>query len=236
VNPRIRGRQFLHDHRIEIAMWALIGQMVISPLADSHPRAGAVLGLFGLAILILVVSTVGNRKVIRFAIYPAAPLWITARLLEAFTNADHFYAQLAPAAGFVLSCSILVAIFDHFNSVPEVPRSAFAEAFICYLIISIAFSQLYWFLNRVMDKPFNVTIAANQSGTFLYFSMMTLSGVGYGGLLPINPYIRIVACLETMTGIFFVAVVVARLVASYQSTPRVQHADESNKETNLIKM
>jgi hypothetical protein len=32
--------------------------------------------------------------------------------------------------------------------------------------------------------------------------------------LPINPYLRIIASLETMTGIFFVAVVVARLTLS----------------------
>jgi voltage-gated potassium channel len=46
--------------------------------------------------------------------------------------------------------------------------------------------------------------------------MVTLTSVGYGGIAPLNPYVRIVAALESMSGIFFVAVVVARLVSSYR--------------------
>lgn len=226
----------MHGHRIEIVMWALIGEMLISPLADSHPYAGAVLGLVGLATLLLAATTVHSTKIIRYAIYPAAGLWIFARLLEAFGDRSHLYAQMAPVGGLLLSASILVGIFDHFNSVPEVPRSAFAEAFICYLIISIAFSQLYWILSRFLHQPFNVVIPENQSGTFLYFSMMTISGVGYGGLLPINPYVRIIAALETMTGIFFVAVVVARLVSAYRPAPHTQPEHQSHQETHLTKV
>jgi Ion channel len=146
------------------------------------------------------------------------------------------YTQLAPVGGLLLSVSILVAIFEHFNSVPEVPRSAFGEAFICYLIMSIAYSQLYRILNRFLDKSLNVPIPQNETATLLYFSMTTISGVGYGGLLPINPYVRIIASLETMTGIFFVAVVVARLVASYQPASRSQPEHQSAKDAHLTKV
>jgi hypothetical protein len=211
---------FWHRHRIEIIMWALIAEMLASPLADSHPHAGAPLGLFALATLFAGVSYAGNKIIVRFAVLPAAAVWTVARAFEAFGDSQRLYTQVAPVAGLALSCSILWAIFDHFNSVPEVPRSATAEAFICYLVIAIAFSQLYWILNRVLDTPFNQFIPERQSGAFLSFRMMTISGVGYGGILPINPYLRLVAALETMTGIFFVAVVVARLVSSYRPKPR----------------
>lgn len=211
---------FWDKHRIELIMWVLILEMLASPYADYHRHVGAVLGLIVLCTLIVGIRTVGNMHVIRYAVLPAAGVWMVARAFEAFGDSQHFYAQLAPVAGLALSCSILWAIFHHFNSVPEVPRSAIAEAFIAYLVIATAFSQVYWILNRVLDHPFNQLIPTSQSGTLLYFSMMTLSGVGYGGILPINPYLRIVASLETMSGIFFVAVVVARLVSSYRPTPR----------------
>ena len=55
-------------------------------------------------------------------------------------------------------------------------------------------------------------------------------------MLPINPYVRIIASLETMTGIFFVAVVVARLVASYQPASRAQPEHQSAKDTHLTKV
>ena len=37
--------------------------------------------------------------------------------------------------------------------------------------------------------------------------------------MPLNPYVRIIAALESMSGVFFVAVVVARLVSSYRPKP-----------------
>lgn len=201
-------------------MWIFIAELLASPIADYHRRAGAALGVFAACTLLIGTSIIGSRKVIRFAVLPAAGVWLVARLLEAFGDPQHLYAQMAPVAGLLLSCSLLWAIFDHFNSVPRLPRSAIAEAFISYLIIAIAFSQVYWILNRFVDHPFNQVIPESQIGTLLYFSMITLSSVGYGGILPINPFLRIVAALESMTGIFFVAVVVARLVSSYRPKPR----------------
>jgi hypothetical protein len=220
VKSRPAIAHYWHERRIEIIMWCLIGEMLASPAADTHPHFGAVLGILVLATLLAGVSYVGKTNVTRFAVLPAAGVWLVARAFEAFGERRHLYAQLSPFAGLLLSCSILWAIFDHFNSVPEIPRSAIAEAFIGYLVISTAFAQIYWILNRVLEQPFSQPISSYQSGTFLYFSMMTISGVGYGGILPINPYLRIIAALETMTGIFFVAVVVARLVSAYRPEPR----------------
>jgi hypothetical protein len=218
---------FWHERRIEMIMWCLIGEMLASPAADTHPHFGAVLGIVVLATVLAGVSYVGKTNVTRFAVLPAAGLWLVARSLEAFGDRRDLYTQLSPVAGLLLSCSVLWAIFDHFSSVPEVPRSAIAEAFIGYLVIATAFSQLYWILNRILEQPFNQPISSYQTGTFLYFSMMTISGVGYGGILPVNPYLRIIAALETMTGIFFVAVVVARLVSAYRPQPRAKGSSTS---------
>jgi hypothetical protein len=197
-----------------------MAEMLASPLADYHRRTGAALGLVVLCVLLVGIRQIGNRKVIRWLVLPAAGVWAIARGFEAFGDDQHLYSHLAPVAGLALSCSILLAIFDHFKSAPSAPPGAIAEAFICYLIMAVAFSQLYWILNRFLDHPFNQVIPSFQSSTLLYFSMITLTGVGYGGISPVNPYIRLVASLESMAGVFFIAVVVARLVSSYRSQSR----------------
>jgi hypothetical protein len=43
---------FLSQYRIEITMWVLVVEMLASPLADTHPRAGALLGLAVLSIVV----------------------------------------------------------------------------------------------------------------------------------------------------------------------------------------
>lgn len=88
---------------------------------------------------------------------------------------------------------------------------------VSYLIIAIGFSQLYWILNELVTDSFNQKLPPRQSSTFLYFSMVTLTSVGYGGIVPVNPFVRLIAAFESMTGIFYVAIVVARLVSAYRS-------------------
>jgi voltage-gated potassium channel len=212
-------RRFILRHSSELLMWALIAQIIASPAADYHPLAGGILAFFVLLVLLLGTTYMGSKKIVRFVVFPIAGVWMIARLLEAFSDRTHWYTNLAPIAGLALSVSILWAIFERFNSVPRIPRNAIAEAFISYLVLTIAFSQLYWILGRFVPNPFNQPIPESQNGTYLYFSMVTISGVGYGGIAPANPYVRIVAAFETMAGIFYVAVVVARLVSSYRPAP-----------------
>jgi hypothetical protein len=213
---------FFTRYRIEILMWALVAEMVASPLADTHPRGGA---LFGFAVLLMVLSGIGyiaNRTIVHRIVLPVAAIWMITRIIEAFADRSQPDANLSPVVGLVFSCSVLWAIFDHFHSRSRNLPSPIAEAFISYLMIATAFSQVYWILNRFVDHAFNQVIPSTQSGTFLYFSMVTLTSVGYGGIVPVNPYVRNVAALESMAGIFFVAVVVARLVSSYTSRPVAQ--------------
>jgi len=221
-----------YRHRSELLMWILILEMLASPAADYHPLIGAALAVVVFLSLIAGVTFLADKQIVRVAVLPIAGLWFVARALEAFGDSRYMYAHLAPVVGLGLSCTILWAIFDHLNSVPRVPRSAIAEAFISYLVIAIAFSQLYWILNNFIHNAFNQPIPRSQSGALLYFSMITLSSVGYGGILPINPYVRMVAALESMAGVFYIAVVVARLVSSYR--PSYQQMSEDPTEAPRV--
>ncbi len=221
---------FLARHGVQMLMWALVLEMLASPLADTHPRAGAVLGLCVLLMVLVGIGRMANRTIVRRTVFPIAALWMITRILEAFGNRHDLYANFSRLMGLLLSCSILWAIFHHFNSGSRTAGNAIAEAFISYLVIATAFSQVYWILNRFVDHAFNQVIPCTQNGTFLYFSMVTLTSVGYGGIVPINPYVRIIAALESMAGIFFVAVVVARLVSTYRPKMAPQGYSEASED------
>jgi Ion channel len=205
---------FVKRYRSELVMCAFIVQMLASPLADKHPLIGGVLALLLFGLILTSVSFLANRKIVYFLVLPLSALWLLARTLEALGNDHRMYAQLSPAAGLALSCAILWALLDRFHSTPQETTNVIAEAFVSYLVIAIAFSQIYSLLDRTFSGSFNQVIPPTQSSTLLYFSMITLSSVGYGGILPLNPYVRLVAALESMIGIFYVAVVVARLVSA----------------------
>ena len=77
---------FFYRHRIEIMMWMLIAEILASPLADEHRKAGAVLALLILSTLMIGLSYVGDRRVIRVAVVPAAVAVVVARLVASYKS------------------------------------------------------------------------------------------------------------------------------------------------------
>jgi hypothetical protein len=212
--------QFVVRRRSELVMCALIALMLASPLADTKPRVGGVIALLIFLLLLFGASYMASRGILVYVGLPIGGLWIISRILEAVGDSRHFYTHLSPIFGLALSITILSAILKRFGVIPLVTASVISEAFISYLVIAIAFSQIYWILIQVCDHAFNQVILTSQSSELLYFSMITLSSVGYGGILPINPFVRLVAAIESMIGVFYIAVIVARLVSSYRPRGR----------------
>ncbi len=206
-------------YRSELLLVTLIAAMLASPALDAHPHIGGAVALLQLLLLLLGATYLADRKILRQVILPTGLLWLVARLFEAFGDPHHSYSHLAPLAGLLLSCAILWGLLRRFGSVSKVTSSIISEAIICYLLIAVAFSQLYWLLDHFVASAFNENIALSQSGTFLYFSMISLTGVGYGDILPVNSYVRLVAAFENVIGVFYLAVVIARLVSTYRPKP-----------------
>lgn len=197
-----------------LLMWLLIVVTLASPVADTYPHAGA-----GLAMTVLFSVMVGtrisaNRRIVIRAVLPLCGVWIVMRLLEGFGFWPAACSFAAHAVGLLVSCTILWATFCRLETC-EVESGVIAEAFISYLFIAVAFSQLFWLLNQAVADAFRPSLSPANGTDFLYFSMVTLSGVGYGGIVPLNRFVRLVASLESMAGIFYVAVVVARLAGIF---------------------
>jgi hypothetical protein len=210
---------FVREHRSTLLMVALVVLQLASPLGDSYPHIGGLIALAGFVLLLTGASYIARRKILRRLVFPLAGVWFVARLFEAVEPGPHFYNHPAPIVGLLLSLGILWAILDRFDSIPMVTGNVISEAFISYIVLAIAFSQVYWILNQVLDHAFNEVIPITDSTLLLYFSMISLSTVGYGKIVPVNPFVRMVAAMEAMIGVFFIAVVVARLVSSYRPKP-----------------
>jgi uncharacterized membrane protein len=54
----------------------------------------------------------------------------------------------------------------------------------------------------------------------LYFSFVTLSTIGYGDITPASRVARMLSITEATTGMFYMTVLIARLVGVYTSGAR----------------
>jgi uncharacterized membrane protein len=94
---------------------------------------------------------------------------------------------------------------------------------VAYLLIAMLFAHLYY-LCLVWDpqamhlaKPFEEMSPRGLRGELLYFSMVTISTVGYGDVLAVSSTARMLAVIEALIGQFFVAVLVGMFVGMYVS-------------------
>jgi voltage-gated potassium channel len=209
-------KQRLKRFRSELITCSVIALMLASPIDDRSPRLGAFVALVQFLLLILGASYIADRRIVVRVALPIGGIWLITRFLEAFGNPSDAYAHLSPTAGLALSCAVLWALLSRFGSISNVTSSIISEAILTYLVIAIAFAQLYWVLDHLMGHVFDKPVPFAQFSTFLYFSMITLSGLGYSNLFPVNPSIRLIAAFENMTGVFYIAIVVSRLVSSYR--------------------
>ncbi len=97
-------------------------------------------------------------------------------------------------------------------------------AAICgYLILGKLWTAFYG-IALVCDPDAIIQFSGGAVGAvdLLYFSLVTLSTLGYGDLVAQNDFVRILAALEAVAGVFYSAVLIAALVAEL----RIQSAKE----------
>jgi hypothetical protein len=147
---------------------------------------------------------------------PIAMLW-----LQRFGLVQHG----GVAAVYFLYMIVLVAftvwrLLRFVLGVKEVDAEALAAGVSIYLLIGLLWSFLYVSLGLVQASPFKGELS-NGAGRGLtlpdafYFSLCTLTTAGYGDIAPLSHQARTLAIMESVTGVLYVGVLIARLVSLY---------------------
>jgi hypothetical protein len=98
----------------------------------------------------------------------------------------------------------------------EITRHRVLGAIALYFTVGMAFAGAYrlsWALipsslaNVASDVPL-----PQQYSAMLYFSFVTLTSVGYGDIVPVQPFVRGLSNLEAIIGQLYPATLLARLV------------------------
>jgi hypothetical protein len=112
----------------------------------------------------------------------------------------------------------IVGLFSYLSNTRDITSSHLYTAVSIYLLLGLQWFALYsatdaFFPGMISHNNATVT---DRSSELLYFSLITLSTVGYGDVVPIGGEVRMLAALEGITGVLYVAITVALLVSSYR--------------------
>jgi ion channel len=116
----------------------------------------------------------------------------------------------------------------------EVTRETISMSISVYLLIGLTWGFFYIVLYDLQPQAFSfgsvpVGTGAEQHAfpVLIYFSLTTLSTIGFGDITPLTLQARYAAVAEGITGQFYLAILVARLVGIYMT--RVTNPTDSQK-------
>ncbi|MBS0196264.1 MAG: two pore domain potassium channel family protein [Planctomycetes bacterium] len=198
---------------------ALVLAFVCSPFLEQMD-GGEILESLLLTVVLssAVLAVGGDRRAVAWALAFAIPALI-GKWTHSF-RPDLLHPGYFQVAGALCVGLITLRFLRFIMTVRRVDSNVLCVGVSAFLMLALLWSLAYSFVDRVSPGSFASSIGTESSHkmsgfTSLYFSVVTLCTVGFGDIVPISSPARMLAMMEGMTGVFFIAVMVSRLVSMY---------------------
>ncbi|MEM6891519.1 MAG: ion channel, partial [Pseudomonadota bacterium] len=122
-------------------------------------------------------------------------------------------------SGFFFAALVLLFVIQLFSQT-RVDGTLLLASINIYFALGVSFAMVFGLIDHMVPGSFSMSASADHapnSTEFMYFSMVTLSTLGYGDLLPVSDQARTLAAIEAMTGQVYLTIAVARLVGLHIS-------------------
>ena len=176
--------------------------------------------LLSLVLLSAILAVADTRRTLVVAILLAIPT-LAARWI------NHFRPDLVPPRVFLIGglfvfIFVVARLLRFVLRAPSVTTEVLCASISAYLMLGMVWTLAYWLVDRLTPGgafSFNTNAGPRSinGATGFYFSFITLSTVGYGDITPVSRIARWLAAMEAMTGLLYVAVLIARLVSLYSA-------------------
>ena len=214
---RLRFRRF---SAVQLLI-ALALFFIWAPFVEEIKGGDLIVSLLLSLVLVAGVLAVADRKyVLVVALVLAIPA-IAGRWI------NHFRPDLIPPAVFLVAGLLLIAfVVGHLLRfvlrAPSVNTEVLCASISAYLMLGLMWTIAYWLVDQLTPGgafSYNTNAGTHSMNGFtgFYFSFVTLSTVGYGDITPVSRIARWLAAMEAMTGLLYVAVLIARLVSLYSA-------------------
>ena len=213
--------QLYGEGRYRFLLFSLLLLFFFYPFFDGFRFAPGILGALFLGILLSAVAAVSaNRKSVTGAIFLAFVAFGSYILSQVF---DSLSLQATTMSAFGLFFALItVVILRHILSVREVSSDIILGAICAYLVLGMVWTMAYSLIELLSPGSFlrgGGSITAGFAGervpavaSFIYYSFVTLTTLGYGDIIPNSSPAAALSSLEAVTGQLFLAILIARFV------------------------
>ena len=201
------------DWSLTALLLFLIINIVVFPLAHFEPWGRVIVrGLMSLIILSGAFALIQRPQVL-------ALVWAIALalLLLGFRGAEHPDLRLNilnDLGSALLVGTLLVLMLRQVLRGGPITIRRVQGAVALYLLLGVAWAILFDLIETIQPGSFRVpgAVGKNMLSELSYFSFTTLTTLGLGDILPINPLARSLVMLEALVGQLFPVILIARMV------------------------
>ena len=198
-----------------LLLLSLLLVILLNPMMDHSDRRR--LALAALTFTPVILSTV-RLCLIRVWARQSVLLMLGSLIFLVASNIFRTQALNGIRWGFLAAFFALAAVglFCYLKNSRLLTQAHLFTAINIYLLIGMFWAAIYC----VMDAfyPGSIQLAGHptdRQSELLYFSLITLSTIGYGDAVPVSGETRMLAALEGVTGVLYLAITVAILVSRF---------------------
>jgi len=202
----------LFEARLQFLLITIVVLIAVSPFIKGVLVLNVMLTAVLFAALYAVSEHSGQRVV---AVLLGVP-WFIALWLYQLGYAPAVLTVVSPALGALFLSHVTQVLLRHVIRADRVDVEMIYGAIAGYLLLGLIWALLYAVIEALQPGSFALTATTEDTRPWddlLYYSFVTLTTLGYGDVLPLSAQVRSLAILEAVTGVFYVAVLVARLVS-----------------------
>ena len=228
------------DYRFAILFAVLIIFFLMGPIVElMNFRQGLARTVFTATFAVMMVAAVlaisRSKRLLMIAVLLAVPTFV----------ADIFRAWFGTRISFLVDHTIsmlflgfiIVVILGYLFTQDRVTADLIFASLCVYLLLGTLWAVAYSTLVLLDPHAFSYPLMSDSSADLrfgteattaaFYFSLVTMTTLGYGDIVPMSSGAKILASLQAVLGQLYLAVLVARLVGLHISQSRQESANES---------
>jgi len=192
----------------------LVGVLVFPFLEDSFEKS-QLLSLFGLMVLALAVIAVRATPMLSWVAALLA-LPAVALLVIQIATGNEDLAPWASAFEALLYLYAAVAMLRYMLADEVVTTDELFAIAAVFTLVAWSFAHVYVIIQALDPGSFTAAVDPDAPRTWtelLFLSFTTLSSTGLSDIVPVKGYARSLVMIEEVVGLFYIAMVVTRLVS-----------------------
>jgi len=208
----------LRRSRFLFFLLALVILLLVSPFLDNSRAHEAYFVVLFALVMVSAVRIASDRRSHRIVALALGVPWLALSLWGLVWQ--HIDITIGTNLLFMIFNSyVLGIVLSNVVSAVDVDFDILLGAASVYLLIGIIWTISYSVIHLLEPGAFTLISGEPRPffHQFLYFSLTTLTTLGYGDITPLSPFAQIWSTLEAVVGTLYIALLVARLVGMYQS-------------------